>query len=125
MMNFEAYYNNLFVRLFALVILSSIVSGFYLKYLKDSDEHSFLKQKKTIYSIQIMFWILFLSNLFSIILPTNIFGFFAFELIILTIIFISFTFLLWELFSKKRFAFGLFVFSLPFIMLFLFALGMN
>ena len=123
-MKLEIYYNNLTIRLFALITLSFILSGFYLKYIKQSDTNSFLKQAKAIYSMQIVFWVLFLSNILAKILPNNILGFFSFELIILSIIFISFTFLLWKLFDKNTFDFGIFFCSFPLIMLFILALGM-
>ena len=122
-MKLEIYYNNLTIRLFALITLSFILSGFYLKYIKQSDTNSFLKQAKAIYSMQIVFWVLFLSNFLDKILPNNVFGSFTFELITLIIIFLTYTFLLWELLKRQKFDLGLFFFSLPLMILFIFSLG--
>lgn len=122
-MKLEIYYNNLTIRLFALITLGLILSGFYLKYIKQSDTNSFLKQAKAIYSMQIVFWILFLSNFLDKILPNNVFGSFTFELITLIIIFLTYTFLLWELLKRQKFDLGLFFFSLPLIILFIYSLG--
>ena len=119
----ETYYYNLSIRLFVLIALGFILNLLYLRYLTRSDSNSFLKQEKDIYLLQITYWFLYIGNFFGIILPSNIIGFFAFELIILAILFISFTFLLWKLFNKNRFDFSIFFFTLPLIMLFLFALG--
>lgn len=126
-MELEIYYNNLTIRLFVLITLNIILSSFYLKYLNHSNRSSLLKQEKDIYLLQITYWILFIGGFFVKSLPPsngNVINFFASEFIILAIIFISFTFLLWKLFNRKRFYFGIFFFTLPLIMLFLFALGM-
>ena len=122
-MKLEIYYNNLSIRLFTLITLNIILSSFYLKYLNHSNRNSLLKQEKDIYLLQITYWILFIGSFFRKSLPGNIISFFASEFIILAIIFISFTFLLWKLFNKKRFDFGIFFFTLPLIMLFCFVLG--
>lgn len=122
-MKLEIYYNNLTIRLFALITLSFILSGFYLKYIKQSDTNSFLKQAKAIYLLQLTYWILFLSNFLDKILPNNVFGSFTFELITLIIIFLTYTFLLWELLKRQKFDLGLFFFSLPLIILFIYSLG--
>lgn len=123
-MNLEIYYYNLTIRLIALIILSFILNAFYLRLLNHSENKSFIRQVKSLYFLQIAFWILFLTNIFDLLLPNNIFGSFFFELILITIIFCTFTFILWKLFNKQKFYFGLFFFSLPLIMLFIFALGM-
>src|SRR5690625_3774337 len=124
-MDLDMYYYDIITRLFALVTLCLIFSGFYLKYISKQDNNSFFKQEKVVYSIQAGFWILFLSNTLATILPNNVIGFFAFELLILSIISISFTFLLWKIFNKKAFDFGIFFCSLPLILLFILALGMD
>jgi len=124
-MDLDMYYYDIITRLFALVTLSLIFSGFYLKYISQPDNNSFFKQEKVVYSIQAGFWILFLSNTLATILPNNVIGFFAFELLILSITLISFTFLLWKFFNKKAFDFGIFFCSLPLILLFILALGMD
>ena len=121
----ETYYYDLSIRLFALITLSLILSGFYLRYLTRSDSDSFFKQEKSIYSIQAMFWVLFLSDLLGKILPNNVLGSFIFELILLSILFISYTFLLWKFFKKKKFDLEIFFISFLLIILFLLALGMN
>ena len=122
-MKLEIYYNNLSIRLFTLITLNIILSSFYLKYLNHSNRNSLLKQEKDIYLLQITYWILFIGSFFRKSLPGNIISFFASEFIILAIIFISYTFLLWKLFNKKRFDFGIFLFTIPLIMLFCFVLG--
>jgi len=122
-LNLEIYYYNITIRLIALITLSFILSGFYLRSLSHSKNKSFIRLEKSIYFLQIAFWILFLLNIFDLLLPNNIFGSFFFELILLTIIVFTFTFLLWRLFNKRKFDFSLFFFSLPLIMLFIFALG--
>ena len=125
-MKLEIYYNNLSIRLFVLITLNIILSSFYLKYLNHSNRSSLLKQEKDIYLLQITYWILFTGGFFVKSLPPsngNVIGYFASEFIILAIIFISYTFLLWKLFNKKRFDFGIFFFTLPLIMLFCFVLG--
>lgn len=124
-MNFEIYYNNIIIRLFSLVTLSLILSGFYLKYLNNSDDNAFLKQEKSIYLLQLSFWLLYLSNVFTLILPTNVISFFVFELIILTIIVISLTFLVWKLFNRQTFSFGIFFISSLLVVLFILILGMD
>lgn len=124
-MPLELYYNDITIRLVTLITLSFILNIFYLKHIIQTDNQSFFKQEKSIYSIQFVFWILFLSNLFDLFLPNSFVGWFIFELILLTIIFISLTFLLWKLFHKKRFDFGILFFSLPLVLLFLLALGMT
>jgi len=124
-MKLETYYNNIIIRLFSLITLSLILSGFYLKYLNNTDDKVFLKQEKFIYLLQLSFWFLFLSNFFEMIFPPNIISSFSFELIILTIIVISFVFLVWKLFNKQKFSFGIFIISLPLILLFILALGMD
>lgn len=124
-MNLEAYYYDINTRLFALMILGLLLSGLYLKYLNSSTQSSFLKREKNIYFMHITYWLLFLFNIFALILPVNIFGFFTFEFITLAIILISFTFLLWKFFKKNTFDFGIFFVSLPLIMLFILALGMD
>lgn len=124
-MNLEAYYYNINTRLFALMILGLLLSGLYLKYLNSSTQTSFLKKEKNIYFMQMTYWVLFIGNIFAVLLPTNIFGFFTFELITLAIILISFTFLLWKLFKKRKFNLGIFFVSLPLIMLFILSLGMD
>ena len=123
-MDLEIYYYNITIRLIALIILSFILNAFYLRLLNHSENKSFIRQVKSLYFLQIAFWILFLTNIFDLLLPNNIFGSFFFELILITIIFCTFTFILWKLFNKQKFYFGLFFFSLPLIMLFIFALGM-
>lgn len=124
-MNLEIYYNNVVIRLVALITVSFIVNVFYLKHIIQSDNLAFFKQEKSIYSLQFVFWMLFLTNLFDLVFPNNYVGWFIFELILLTIIFISFTFLLWKLFYKKIFDFGIFFFSLLLVLLFILALGMT
>jgi hypothetical protein len=122
-MKLEIYYNDLTIRLFTLITLNLILSGVYLKYLNHSNTSIFLKREKDIYLLQVTYWILFIGSFFVKSSPSNIISFFVSEFIILAIIFISFTFLLWKLFRKKRFYFGIFFFTLPLIMLFLYALG--
>ena len=124
-MPIELYYNNVPIRLLALLTLSLLVSFLYFMYLKDSNEFAFLKQEKHIYGLQIVYWILFLSNNFDRLLPTNYIGFFTFELITIVAIFITFIFLLWNLFTKKKLNYLLLLFSLPMVILFILALGMD
>lgn len=128
-MKIEMYYNDLTIRLLGLLIISIIPSYFYLKKLV-SLEKSFLKTNKFIYLLQIMFWTLFLTNIFDTVpkkLPwlPNIIGYFIFEMTILIIIFISFIYLLWRLYIEKKFDFGIFFCSLLLMLLFILALGMN
>ena len=111
---------------FPLITLNIILSSFYLKYLNHSNRSSLLKQEKDIYLLQLTYWILFTGGFFVKSLPSssgNVIGYFASEFLILSIIFISYTFLLWKLFNKKRFDFGIFFFTIPLIMLFCFVLG--
>ena len=124
-MPIELYYNNVPIRLLALLTLSLLVSFLYFMYLKDSNEFAFIKQEKHIYGLQIVYWILFLSNTFDRLLPTNYIGFFTFELITIVAIFITFIFLLWNLFTKKKLNYLLLLFSLPMVILFILALGMD
>lgn len=124
-MNLEMYYYNLSIRLFALIALSGAFSGLYWKYLNDADEQSFLREEKSIYGLHFGFWLLFLSNGLAFILPSNVFGFFVFELIVFSIIFISMTFLLWKKVRKATFHPGVLLLSLPLFLLFVVALGMD
>lgn len=126
MMDLEIYYNNLTVRLFVLITLNIILSSFYLKYLSHSNRCLFLKQEQDIYLLHITYWVLFIGGFFVKSLPPNsssVIAYFATEFIILAIILISYTFLLWKLFNKRRFDFSIFFLTLPLMMLFLFALG--
>ena len=128
-MEIEMYYNNLTIRLLGLLIISLIPSYFYLKKLV-SLENSFLKTNKFIYLLQIIFWTLFLTNIFDTVpkkllwLP-NVIGYFIFEMTILIVIFISLIYLLWRLYNEKKFDVVIFFCSLPLILLFILALGMN
>lgn len=124
-MNLEIYYYNITIRLIALITLSTILSGFYLRFLNRSDSQSFIKKEKSLYFLHITFWVLFFTSVFDFLLPANIFGFFTFELILLTIIFFSFTFIIWNFINKRKFSFSLLFLSLPLILLFVLALGMN
>ena len=77
-----------------------------------------------------MFWTLFLGDIFSTV-PTklpwlpNVIGFFIFEMTILIVIFISLICLLWRLYNEKKFNVVIFFCSLPLMLLFILALGMN
>lgn len=122
-MNLEAYYNDVTIRLTALITLGVLLSGLYLIYLRHSNKKLFLKQKKDIYILQFTFWGLYLGNIFGTFLPSNYIGFFIFELILLGTILMSLTFLLWRLFSSKQFSFSIFFLTLPLMLLFIFALG--
>lgn len=124
-MNFEMYYNNIIIRLFSLIIISLTLNGFYLKHLNNSGDTAFLQQNKSIYLLQSSFWILFVTNFFAIMFPANVISWFLFELIILLIIVVSLTFLVWRLFNKQKFSFGIFFISLSLIVLFILALGME
>ena len=128
-MKIEMYYNDLTIRLLGLLILSLIPSYFYLKKLV-SLENSFLKTNKFIYLLQIMFWTLFLGDIFSTV-PTkvpwlpNVIGFFIFEMTILIVIIISLIYLLWRLYNEKKFDVVIFFCSLLLMLLFILALGMT
>lgn len=124
-MNLEIYYNNITIRFFSLITISLLLNGFYLKHLNNSGDNAFLQQKRSIYFLQISFWILFLTNFFAIIFPVNVISSFLFELIILIIIVMSLTFLVWRLFNKQKFSFGIFFISLSLVVLFILALGME
>ena len=123
-MNIDLYYNNLAIRLISLIVLSIVLSGVYLIYIKQTGNQSYLKHSKSIYFIQIVFWALFLSNLLGSILPNNVIGSYLFELILLSLIFISFTFVLWKAFKKNQLDYGIIFSTLPLIILFIVALGM-
>lgn len=128
-MEIEMYYNDLTIRLLGLLILSLIPSYFYLKKLV-SLEKSFLKTNKFIYLLQIIFWTLFLANVFDTVpkkLPwlPNVIGFFIFEMTILIVIFISLIYLLWRLYNEKKFDVLIFFCTLILMLLFILALGMT
>lgn len=119
------YYYNLPIRLFALISLSIVLSYFYWKHLNRSEENSILKHKKTIYIVQLTFWLVFLSGIFPIVLPVGILSDFIFELLLLGIIFMALSFLLWQYFKRKKFDWLMFLSTLPLGGLFILALGMN
>lgn len=125
MMNLEIYYYNINIRLIALITFSIILSGFYLKILNHSENQLFIKEEKSLYYLQLAFWISFLTNSFDFLLPANIFGFFFFELILLVIIFFTFTYTIWKYMNERKFDIGLLFSSLPLILLFVLALGMD
>lgn len=125
MLNLELYYSNISIRLFALVILSFILSHLYLKTITHSTVNDFWRQAKSLYIIHISFWLLYLTNSFGHFLPTTIIGFFSFELIVLTIIFCTLNFLFWNWKNREQFNFILLFASTPLMFLFLLALGMT
>lgn len=119
----EEFYNDVIIRLFFLTILSLILNHFYLKTLNNTYDKNFIRQEKSIYLLQLSFWLLYLSDFFHRVLPSNFIGSFFFELIISTILIMSFSFLIWRLFNTGKLSFGIFFISLPLFMVYLFVLG--